>query len=130
MALPAWLASNWHAPRASIWMVAPLGPEAAHTAALAGATLKTTGDPDAPPLADTVKLPPWLNTGLAGEAAILVIVWLALSTLTVYARCPANPLLEVAWMEKLKMLAAFGVPEITPAGDSAVPLGKTPAETV
>ena len=59
-------------------MSAPLVPAAEHTLALLAATLKITGSLDPPPLADTAKVPPWLNTGFAGVATTAEMVCAAL----------------------------------------------------
>ena len=61
MALPAWLAVSAQLPAATIVTVLPA---TVHTAAVVLAN--TTGLPEAPPVADTLNVPPGANTGEAG----------------------------------------------------------------
>jgi hypothetical protein len=56
-------------------MVSPFVPPAVQMLALAGSIEKITGLPEAPPVAETVKLPS-LTTGLAGLATKFVMAWL------------------------------------------------------
>ena len=48
----------------------------------------------------------------------------------VYDRVPLQPLLAVALTVKVKLPAAVGVPERTPAVERVSPPGKLPLETV
>ena len=49
----------------------------------------TTGLPDAPPVADTVNVPPGAYTGAAGFATKLLMAWLAMPMVTASVACGA-----------------------------------------
>ena len=84
MALPAWSAVSAQLPAATMVTVLPA---TVHTAAVVLA--KTTGLPEAPPLADTLKVPPGANTGEAGFAAKPVMAWVAVAIVTARLACGA-----------------------------------------
>ena len=68
--MPAWLAAMMHVPAVTPVTVLPLAPLTVQTPVVV--EVKVTGFSLAPPVADTVPLPPTLTVGAAPK----VIVWL------------------------------------------------------
>ena len=78
LALPAWSAVSPQLPAETIVTVAPA------TVQTAGVVLaNTTGLPEAPPVAETMNVPPAVNTGAAGVAVKAVMAWVSWAIATV-----------------------------------------------
>jgi len=72
-ALPAWLASMTQEPAGALNLTRPLAELTVQPDVEEGSTLKSTGLPEAPPVAVTVYVAP--TVGLVGGVLVKVMIW-------------------------------------------------------